>query len=66
MKMKKTSLFDTIFYFLKQVRSKSRICKGSDIAVILTEKRGGAVDNCLGSIKIILIFIPERDNLASS
>ena len=43
MKMKKTSLFDTIFYFLMQDRFTSRICKGRDIAVILTEK-GGAVN----------------------
>ena len=43
MKMKKTSLYDTVFYFLMQVRSSSRICKGRDIAVNLPEK-GGAVD----------------------
>ena len=41
--MKKTSLSYTICYFLMQVRSTFRICKGRDIAVILTEKRG-AVD----------------------
>ena len=40
MKMKKASLFDTIFYFLMQDRSTSRIRKGRDIAAILTEKRG--------------------------
>ena len=39
-KIKKKSLFDTIFYFLTQVRSPSRICKGRDIAVILSEKEG--------------------------
>ena len=39
-KMTKTSLIDTIFYFLMQVESTCRICKGRDIAVILTEKRG--------------------------
>ena len=38
------SLFDTIFYFLMQVRSTSIICKWRDIAVILSEKGGGAVD----------------------
>ena len=43
MKIKKTRLFDTIFYFLMQVSSTSRICKGRDIAVNLAEKGGGAV-----------------------
>ena len=38
--MKKKSLFETIFYFLIQARSPSRICKGRDIAVILCEKDG--------------------------
>ena len=44
--------FDTIFYFLVQVKSTPRICKGGDIAVILTEKRG-AVDIFKIQIKII-------------
>ena len=65
MNMKKTSLFDTIFYVLMQVRSTSRVCKGREIAVILTEKRG-AVDIFLIKIKIILIFILKRNKLASS
>ena len=52
--MKKTSLFDTICYFLMQVESACRICKGRDIAVILTEKRG-AVDIFL-NLKIRIFY----------
>ena len=39
--MKKKRSFDIIFSFLMQVRSTSIICKGRDIAVILSEKGGG-------------------------
>ena len=53
--MKKTSLFDTIFYFLMQVESTCRICKERDIAVILTEKRG-AVDIFLNLNQNYFIF----------
>ena len=62
--MKKTSLFDTIFYFLMQFRSTSRISKGRNIAVILTEKRGGG--HFLNLNLVYFIFFPERNKLASS
>ena len=54
-KITKTSLIDTIFYFLMQVESTCRICKGRDIAVILTEKRG-AVDTFLNLNQEYFIF----------
>ena len=60
MKMKKTSLFNIIFYFLKRARSTSRICKGRDIAVILTEKRW-AVDIVLLKLRLFKKKIPDRN-----
>ena len=47
------------------VKSTPKMCKGRDIAVILTEKME-AVDIFKSWIKIILIFISRLKKLASS
>ena len=58
--MKGKSLFDTLSYFLMQVRSTSRICEGRDIAVILSEKGGGGL---FFSSKLILFEKKIRNTM---
>ena len=57
--MKKNSLFDRIFSFLIKVRFTSKIYKGTDIAVILSEKRA-CVYNVLCLIEDNVVLVQNR------